>query len=89
MTQREYVRVMRAARRRLVAAGIEDMSLRGNHLLLSIDREQKLAVDDRNMPLMRICNFELLRKIGDCTVSKKDHSDKSRQGAGRRLTIRT
>jgi hypothetical protein len=63
LTQREYVRVMRAARRRLVAAGIEDLSLRGNHLLLSIDREQKLAVDDRNMPLMRICNFELLRKL--------------------------
>ncbi|NLX55050.1 MAG: hypothetical protein GXY58_08050 [Planctomycetaceae bacterium] len=63
LTQRAYVRVMQAARRRLVAAGIEDLSLRGNHLLLSIDRDQKLAVDDRNMPLMRICNFELLQKI--------------------------
>ena len=63
MTQRDYVRVMRAAKRRLSAAGVEDLSLRGNHLLLSIDREQKLAVDDRNMPLMRICNFELLRKL--------------------------
>ncbi len=65
LTQRAYVRVMQAARRRLVAAGIEDLSLRGNHLLLSIDRDQKLAVDDRNMPLMRICNFELLQKIED------------------------
>jgi hypothetical protein len=63
LTQRDYVRVMRAAKRRLSAAGVEDLSLRGNHLLLSIDREQKLAVDDRNMLLMRICNFELLRKL--------------------------
>jgi hypothetical protein len=63
LTQREYVRVVRAAKRRLAAAGVEDLSLRGNHLLLSIDREQKLAVDDKQMPLIRICNFELLRTI--------------------------
>jgi hypothetical protein len=63
LTQREYVRVVRTARRRMIAAGVEDLSLRGNHMLLSIDREQKLAVDDKNLPLIRICNFELLRKI--------------------------
>lgn len=63
LTQREYVRVVRTAKRRMAAAGIEDLSLRGNHLLLSIDREQKLAMDDKKMPLIRICNFELLRKI--------------------------
>jgi hypothetical protein len=60
---REYVRVVRAAKRRLAAAGVEDLSLRGNHLLMSVDREQKLAVDDKNPPLIRICNFELLRKL--------------------------
>ncbi|MHB8971336.1 MAG: hypothetical protein ACYC3X_18765 [Pirellulaceae bacterium] len=63
LSQREYVRVVRAAKRRLAAAGVEDLSLRGNHLLLSVDREQKLAVDDKNLPLIRICNFELLRKL--------------------------
>ncbi|MHB0956786.1 MAG: hypothetical protein ACYC6N_03120 [Pirellulaceae bacterium] len=67
LTQREYVRVVRAARRRMAAAGVEDLSLRGNHLLLSIDREQKLATDDKQMPLVRICNFELLRKIEQVT----------------------
>jgi len=70
LTQREYVRVMRAARRRLVTAGIEDLSLRGNHLLLSIDRDQKLAVDERGMPLMRICNFEQLRKLPPAQASE-------------------
>jgi hypothetical protein len=63
LTQRDYVRVVRAAKRRLAAASVEDLSLRGNHLLLSIDREHKLAVDERNMLLIRICNFELLRRI--------------------------
>lgn len=61
LTQREYMRLVRIAKRRLATAGIEDLSLRGNHLLLSIDREQKLAVDKKGMPLFRICNFELLR----------------------------
>jgi hypothetical protein len=62
LTQSEYVHVMRVAKNRLAAAGIEDLSLRGNHLLLSIDREQKLAVDDNGLPLIRICNFELLKR---------------------------
>ena len=63
LTQTGYVRVMRAAKRRLVATGIEDLSLRGNHLLLSIDRQQKLAVDAKGLPLTRICNFELLKRV--------------------------
>jgi hypothetical protein len=63
LTQRRYVRIMRAARKMLAQAGVEDLSLRGNHLLLSIDRQQKLAVDKKGQPLVRICNFELLRKV--------------------------
>ncbi len=63
LSQRGYVRTMRAAKRRLAAIGIEDLSLRGNHLLLSIDRDQHLAVDEEGLPLTRICNFELLKKV--------------------------
>ena len=62
LTKREYVRVMRAASTLLAAAGIEDLSLRGTHLLLSIDRQQQLAADKRGLPLVRICNFELLKR---------------------------
>ncbi len=61
LTQRGYVQVMRIAKQRMAAIGVEDLSLRGNHLLLSIDREGRLAVDEKGVPLMRICNFELLR----------------------------
>ena len=64
ITQRGYVRIMRAAKKKLAETGIEDLSLRGNHLLLSIDRRQKLAVDEQGLPLIRICNFELLKRLG-------------------------
>jgi hypothetical protein len=62
LTKSEYFRLMRAMKKRLAAVGIEDLSLRGNHLLLSIDREQKLARDKSGQPLVRVCNFELLKK---------------------------
>ena len=63
LSQREYVNVMRTAKKKLSLAGIEDLSLRGNHLLLSIDREKKLALDEKGIPLIRICNFELLKRL--------------------------
>jgi hypothetical protein len=62
LTQRDYVRVMRVAKQKLAKAGIEDLSLRGNHLLLSVDRDEQLAVDDSGLPTVRICNFELLKQ---------------------------
>jgi len=65
LTQREYFRLMRATKKRLAAAGIEDLSLRGNHLLLSVDRSQRLATDKKGAPLVRVCNFELLRSMKD------------------------
>lgn len=63
LTQEAYVQVMRSTKKRLEAAGIEDLSLRGNHLLLSIDREGHLALDENGLLLVRICNFELLRQL--------------------------
>ena len=68
LTKRDYVRVMRAVKKRLAAAGIEDLSLRGTHLLLSIDRNQQLAVDKKSVPLVRICNFELLKTVEEPPV---------------------
>jgi len=69
LTQRGYVQVMRAVKKRLAATGIEDLNLRGNHLLLSIDRRQQLAVDEKGLPLIRICNFELLKKVSKETLA--------------------
>jgi hypothetical protein len=62
LTKSEYFRVMRSTKKRLVAAQVEDLNLRGNHLLLSIDRDGPLARDSQGYPQVRICNFELLKR---------------------------
>jgi hypothetical protein len=62
LTQRQYVGIVRSVKKKLAAAGFEDLSLRGNHLLLSIDRQQNLALDESGLPTVRICNFELLKR---------------------------
>ena len=63
MAQDVYLRLMQSARQRLTAVGIEDLNLRGNHLILSIDKQGRLAGDpSTQLPAVRICNFELLRR---------------------------
>jgi hypothetical protein len=69
LSKQDYVRVMRAVKVRLAGARIEDLSLRGTHLLLSIDRAQKLAVDKKGVPLVRICNFELLKRVEESALA--------------------
>jgi len=64
ITEEVYIQVMESSRRRLAEAGIEDLDLRGNHLLLSVERSGRLAVDEQGVPAVRICSFELLRRIG-------------------------
>jgi len=55
-----YLRLMERTRGRLAKAGIEDLNLRGNHLLLSLKSPGGLAMDDEHLPAVLICNFELL-----------------------------
>jgi len=64
ITEDQYVRVMQATGQRLAEVGIEDLNFRGNHLLLSLDRSDRLVTDRQGMPIVRICNFELLRRVG-------------------------
>jgi hypothetical protein len=62
--QETYFRLMDQMRIRLAALGVEDLNLRGNHILLSIDAEnRKLLLEPSSLPVMRLCNFELLRTI--------------------------
>jgi hypothetical protein len=42
---------------------MEDLHLRGNHVLLSLDVRGELVRDEEQVPDMRICNFELLKRI--------------------------
>jgi hypothetical protein len=63
LTQQEYLDVMETSKKRLTESGIEDLNLRGSHLLLSVDTSGRLATDPQGLPLVRICNFELLRRM--------------------------
>jgi len=62
LSQREYLRVMHAAKQRLATVGVEDLNLRGTHLLLSLDKSGHIARDADGLPMVRICNFELLKR---------------------------
>ena len=52
-------------RERLGNIGIEDLNLRGTHILLSKDSGGRLVKDDDGLYETRVCNFELLRRIRD------------------------
>jgi hypothetical protein len=58
-----YFDVLRRTRERLVAVGVEDLNLRGNHVMVSRDSRQRLVTDDRGFPEIRLCNFEFLRRM--------------------------
>ena len=63
LTQDLLTQTMQTTAERLSAAGIEDLHFKGNHLLLSVDRSGRLVTDERGIPSVRICNFELLRRV--------------------------
>jgi len=58
-----YFAIMFRERRKLASAGVEDLNLRGNHLLISIDQEKNIILDEEGLPEARISNFEFLRRI--------------------------
>ena len=47
----------------LLKAGIKDLNLRGNHLLISFNSKGVLITDEKGMPEVRLCNFEFLKRI--------------------------
>ena len=51
------------AQRRLREAGFEDLRLKPDHLLISVGPDNQLVRDKEGKLELRLCNFELLRKI--------------------------
>lgn len=58
-----YMQLVRRHEERLEAAGLRDLSLSGNHLLLSLAGSGELVRDAAGEPEVRICNFELLSRM--------------------------
>lgn len=58
-----YMDLLQSIRQRLLSAGVEDLNLRGSHLLLStLISTGHLITDKENIPEIRICSFELLKE---------------------------
>jgi hypothetical protein len=64
ISEAAYLHVMKSTREKLATAGVEDLNPQGNHLLLSLDISDRIATDRDGEPLVRVCNFELLRRVG-------------------------
>jgi len=48
---------------KLTRCGLEDLNLKPDHLLISFDPAQKLVLDTTGKPELRLCNFELVRRL--------------------------
>ena len=48
---------------RLINIGIDGSLLEANDLIVSLDSKNNIVNTDDNMPEVRICNFELLRRL--------------------------
>ncbi len=62
LTEPDYLQLMRITQQRLAAANIEDLSFTGSHLLVSFDTTNRIKRDQQGMPLVRLRNYELLKK---------------------------
>jgi hypothetical protein len=54
--------VLERGRQRLAQSGFEDLSLKGDHLLLSFTPNNQMVRDTIGKPEVRLCNFELMRQ---------------------------
>lgn len=61
--EKEYLNLVENTKKKLAGIGVEDLNLRGNHLLISFDSNKKMITDKEGNPDVRICNFEFLKKI--------------------------
>ena len=70
ITQRKYLSLLQLTKEKLLAADVEDLNLRGNHILITFDSDGKLLIDQEGNPEIRICNFEFLK-----TAERHFHSN--------------
>lgn len=55
--------VVERFRERLARHGYEDLNLKADHLLLSVDDQQQILLDTGGAPAARLCNFEFVRRV--------------------------
>jgi hypothetical protein len=55
--------LLERARRRMRRCGVEDLRLKPDHLLISFDPENNLMRDTFGKPELRLCQFDMLRRV--------------------------
>lgn len=63
ISEEQYLSLIQRKKERLRQIGIEDLNLRGTHILLSRDSRGNLVTDESGYLETRVCNFELLKRI--------------------------
>jgi hypothetical protein len=63
ISDRLLAELMQQKAERLSRCGFEDLNPKPDHLLISFDPAQKLVLGNTGKPEVRLCNFELLRRI--------------------------
>jgi hypothetical protein len=63
ISQESLAELICRVRNRLQRAGFEHLNLAPAHLLISFNPENKLATDTLGKPEVRLCNFELVRRL--------------------------
>ena len=57
------------ARQRLALFGYEDLNLKPDHVMVSLDPDNQLVLDAADQPELRLCNFEWVRPVARPGVS--------------------
>jgi hypothetical protein len=63
ISQDTYFAVMAMIRDKMLVVGVEDLNLRGTHILLALNDRREIITGHDGLPFTRICNFECLKRI--------------------------
>jgi len=63
ISKNTYFTIMEQIKDKMLNAGVEDLNLRGSHILVTLDENSNIILGEDNLPMTRICNFEYLKKI--------------------------
>ena len=63
ITERTRAATIEAAQRAMSDAGFEDLGCNGSHLLLSLQRTGALVLNRDGLPVTRLCNFALMKRM--------------------------
>jgi hypothetical protein len=63
ISETTYFAVMEKIHDKMIELGVEDLNLRGTHILLALDDNRDIVTGEDELPVTRICNFSLLKRI--------------------------